>query len=435
MTVETAGTVDADILARAKQIVGSRKVAVTHDWIFARRGGERVLEALLDLFPGADVFYLFGAPHPERVLRLAHAHRFFPSFLQAVPGIARVYKMLLPILPAAMESHDLSGYDLVLSSSHCVAKGIVPAPEARHVCYLHSPMRYAWDQEHRYFPTPPSFARPLEILRRIFLSRLRTWDVASSQRVDAFFANSAFVARRVALYYGRTSEVVHPNVDVERFTHLKPAAPLPTLAATHPPQGKREVLLFSAWVPYKKMRRALEALIAAGVPVVAAGSGAEFDEAHACHNGRAGVTFVPSPTDREVEALYERCHVFLFPPVEDFGIVALEATAAGLWVVAPSKGGTAETVLPGVTGWHFPADDEPAMLAAVREALARDVTAADRAAQLAHARKFSRMRFQSAFLDALASCDARHDARLHARSDPRDKTHTTRTEPMPGAHA
>jgi glycosyltransferase involved in cell wall biosynthesis len=377
---------------RARALSAGKRVAVVHDWIFGRRGGERVLEAILALFPDADVYALFGAPEPARVLRLAQGarHVFRYSFLQGVPLIGRVYKHLLPLLPVAAESFDLSGYDLVVSSSHCVAKGVVPPPQARHVCYLHSPMRYAWDQEHRYFPRAPSLTRPVELLRRLILSRLRVWDVASSARVDALVANSAFVARRARLYYGRESSVVHPNVGVERFEGL---------ARTPSDFESRRVLLFGAWVPYKRMRDALSWLVEAGIPVVAAGQGSDLNAARADFAGRPGVEFVVEPTDAQVEALYARCHALLFPAIEDFGIVPLEAMAAGLWVVAPDVGGTAETVVPGVTGFPFREGSREALLGAVRRALATPSNEDTRAAALAHARKFGTARFQSEFLD------------------------------------
>ena len=351
------------------------KVAVVHDWLFERRGGERVLEAILGLFPKADVYALFGRPDPSTFLQLApgsrHVFRF--SFLQSVPFIGKLYKHFLPLLPAAIEALDLTGYDLVVSSSHCVAKGVIVAPHARHVCYIHSVMRYAWDQEHRYFPRAVSFRAPMELLRRFLLSRLRIWDVTSSARIDSLVANSAYVARRVKLYYGREASVVHPNVGVERFE---------TLVRKEAPESDRTVLLFGAWVPYKRMGAAFDTLVANGISVVAAGHGADLQAAKARYEKGAPSTGAPSakvefvfnPDDAAVEALFARCHVLLFPAIEDFGIVPVEATAAGLWVVAPNVGGTAETVVPGVTGFPFPEGDAKAMVAAVREALAKPVS-------------------------------------------------------------
>lgn len=384
------------------------KVAIVHDWLFERRGGERVLEGILALYPEADVYALFGRPDPSTFLQLApgarHVFRF--SFLQSVPFIGKLYKHFLPLLPVAIEALDLTDYDLVVSSSHCVAKGVVIAPHARHVCYIHSVMRYAWDQEHRYFPRRASLRAPMELLRRFLLSRLRMWDVTSAARVDHFVANSAFVARRVKLYYGREASVVHPNVGVERFE---------TLVREEVPTHKRTVLLFGAWVPYKRMGKAFDALVDAGISVVAAGHGADLLAARARHAKRntkqnsnqnskpntelgaspaTTVEFVLNPSDAEVEALFARCHVLLFPAIEDFGIVPLEATAAGLWVVAPDVGGTAETVLPGETGFPFREGNTTSMIDAVRAALSTPVTPEAREAMRAHAKKFALPRFQ-----------------------------------------
>jgi glycosyltransferase involved in cell wall biosynthesis len=370
------------------------KVAVVHDWLFERRGGERVLEAILGLFPEADVYALFGRADPSTFLQLApgsrHVFRF--SFLQSVPFIGKLYKHFLPLLPVAIEALDLTGYDLVVSSSHCVAKGVIVAPQARHVCYIHSVMRYAWDQEHRYFPRAASIRTPLELLRRFLLSRLRVWDVTSAARIDSLVANSAYVARRVKLYYGREASVVHPNVGVERFE---------ALVRKEAPESERTVLLFGAWVPYKRMGAAFDTLVANGISVVAAGHGADLLAAKARYEKEAPsakVEFVLNPDDAAVEALFARCHVLLFPAIEDFGIVPVEATAAGLWVVAPNVGGTAETVVPGVTGFPFPEGDSKAMVAAVLEALAKPVSKSTREAMTSHARRFALSRFQNELL-------------------------------------
>ncbi|MDX1961559.1 MAG: glycosyltransferase [Pirellulales bacterium] len=355
------------------------RVAVVHDWFFSRRGGERVLEQILGFAPHADLFLLFGKPE---VLRTAASHRTQFSFLASLPGIERYYKYLLPYLPMAIESLDLTGYDVILSSSHCVAKGVIPNPLAVHVSYIHSPMRYVWDMEHEYFPHPPSFWRPWEILRRRRFYRLRQWDVTATNRVHRLLANSGFVARRCQLYYGRTAQVVHPPVELDRFTKISPH-----------PQSPPAALLFGAWVPYKGMRSTLDRLLAANIRVIAAGQGADLDAAARQHANNPLVEFVRQPTDDQVQDLYARARMLVFPGVEDFGIVPLEAQAAGLWVVAPNRGGTVETVRDGVTGTLFPAGDMEALVAATQAALARPVSAVDRDAARAQAERFSLAHF------------------------------------------
>lgn len=365
------------------------KVAVIHDWIFCRRGGEKVLERILNLLPQADLFYLFG--DPKKFLKLQNTHRFFPSFLSKVPFISKIYKLLLPLLPVAIESFDLSSYDLVISTSSCVAKGIVPPPLGRHICYIHSPMRYAWDQEHRYFKKTPALFRPIEILRRLMLSRLRMWDVTSSVRIDTLVANSAFVARRCELYYGKKAVVIHPPVEEHLFNSAFKSSIFPL--------EKRKVLLFGAWVPYKKMYETLQFLVENNIPAIAAGQGKEIEKAHKDFGKQ--VEFFINPTDSQVPQIYSKAHVLLFPAIEDFGIVPLEAMASGLWVVAPNRGGTAETVVDTRTGFTFEESDTVSMLAAVQNALKTDISEANFKNMKSHVEKFSGKEFDRKLLKTI----------------------------------
>ena len=389
-----------DFKSRFKKRAAPLKVAVVHDWIFVRRGGERVLEQILSLVPHADLYCLFG--NPERVLQTESRHRIFRSFLAALPWIEKCYKMLLPLLPTATESFDLSSYDLVLSSSSCVAKGAVPSPLATHVCYVHSPMRYAWDQEHRYFTRAPTLLRPLEVLRRLFLSRLRVWDVTATQRCHALLANSAFVARRCFLYYGKKAHVLYPPVNVERFTRAE-------RLFNSPPAASKKVLLFGAWVPYKEMAEAADVCVQQGYSVVCAGQGKSLQQVASRHKNNAQVEIFFNPTETQVENLFARCHILLFPGLEDFGIVPVEAQSAGMWVVAPRQGGTGETVLDGKTGFHFDAGNKDSMVSALKNAMALNTTPEHVAFMRNHARTFSQDTFLNAYsravLTALESCE------------------------------
>lgn len=384
------------MLQRSENLTGRIRVAVVHDWMFQRRGGERVLESILNLFPQADVYYLFGNPN---VLKLQHNHRFFPSFLAKVPFIEKIYKFLLPLLPLAIEAFDLTQYDLILSSSSCVAKGVIPSPLAKHIAYIHSPMRYAWDQEHRYFKTPVSLLRIHELLRRFFLNRLRVWDVTSAVRCDLMIANSQFVARRCQLYYGRNAMVIHPPVSLPQYNINGAERSGNEGSAQSFNSQRRKVLLFGAWVPYKRMYSALELLLAHDIPVIAAGHGAEFEKA--VQNYGPQIEYVRMPKDSDILAMYARAHVLLLPALEDFGIIPLEATAAGLWVVAPNQGGSAETVIHGKTGFTFHETDPQDMLTQVKHALARDITAEDRQHMQTHAHSFGRSDFEQKYLAAV----------------------------------
>ncbi|APJ03543.1 glycosyltransferase [Silvanigrella aquatica] len=369
------------------------KVAIVHDWMFSRRGGERVLEQILNLFPQSDFYYLFG--NPKKVLKLENNHNFYGSFLSKVPGIEKLYKLFLPLLPTAIESFDLSNYDLIISSSSCVAKGIIPPPLGIHVSYIHSPMRYAWDQEHRYFTKKPLLSRPIEIIRRFLLNRLRIWDVTSAIRIDKMIANSSFVARRCSLYYGKNPEVIHPPVNIKYFNNnLNPHLNTTSI---------RKVLLFGAWVPYKKMFESLKLLVENNIPVIAAGQGADLEKAYAEFHKQ--VEFYINPNDEEIPEIYKKAHTLLFPAIEDFGIVPLEATAAGLWVVAPNKGGTKETVVNQVTGFTFEENSHQDMLSAVKKSLNREINPQDRLNMLEHVEKFSTevflQKFSMAVLESL----------------------------------
>lgn len=349
-----------------------RRVAVVHDWMFSRRGGERVLERILNLYPQADLFILFGDPQNTLVTR--HHHQVTQSFLSKVPGVSKIYKYLLPFFPIAIESLNLSSYDLIISSSSCAAKGVIPPPHAVHISYIHSPMRYAWDMERTYFPdSPPGIFRfrPLHAIRKVLLSRLRVWDTASAARVDAFCCNSEFVKRRIELYYHRKATTITPPVDVEKYYPV----------GKNRPRRQKTVLLFGAWVPYKRMDLALDALrsgLPRDVKILAAGAGELFRQTRERHLHTPNVEFTESPSDAQLADLYLQAHVLAFPGVEDFGIIPVEAMAAGVWVVGPNLGGTAQTIKQGLTGIQFkwiPGDESQSLVnlvSATQEALSWD---------------------------------------------------------------
>ncbi|MES2616165.1 MAG: glycosyltransferase [Bdellovibrionota bacterium] len=386
MTLNTDRAIDSKI-----------RVAVVHDWVFERRGGEKVLERILNLFPQAHLYYLFG--RPLEVLNIKTKPKCFPSFLNKIPFVSKIYKYLLPILPVAIESFDFKDYDLIISTSSCVAKGVIPHPTSKHVCYIHSPMRYAWDQEYCYFKKSPSLLRPLEILRRIYLNRLRIWDVTSSNRIDKLIANSNFVARRCQLYYGKNSEVIYPPTEISRFTLKKH---LPANSA----QFEKKILLFGAWVPYKKFYETLCFLVENNIPVIAAGQGKDIEKAY--REFKHKVEFSISPTDKEVSAIFAKSHALLFPAIEDFGIVTIEATASGLWIVAPNCGGTKDTVVDGVTGFTFQKDNQQEMLFAVKKALAKEIDELDLNNMKNHAAQFSPDIFDAKMLNAINDCLGTH---------------------------
>jgi glycosyltransferase involved in cell wall biosynthesis len=302
------------------------------------RGGEKVLEALAAGFPEAPIYTLFhfaGSVSPA-----LEAHPIVTSFLQRAPGVRRHYRRYLPLFPAAIEDFDLSGFDLVISTSHCVAKGAVPAPGAHHLCYCHTPMRYAWDQEHAYFPRRRGLGARA---RGLALSALRTWDVASASRVDLFVANSRFVAERIRRYYGRESTVLAPPVDTAFFTPGEGG-----------PGGGREnaerpyALVVSALAPYKRVDLAMRAAARAKIDLVVVGDGPGLSALR--RQAGPGVELRGRLDGDALRELYRGAACLVQPGVEDFGIAPVEALACGTPVVAAGRGGVLDIVADGVHG-------------------------------------------------------------------------------------
>lgn len=321
------------------------RVALVHDWLTGMRGGEKVIEALGGLFPEAPLYTLFhfpGSVSPE-----IESHPIRTSFLQGVPGVRKNYRSYLPLFPVAIEELDLSGFDVIVSSSHCVAKGVIPPPDAFHLCYCHTPMRYAWDQEHAYFPNRKGIRARL---RSLALTGLRAWDVSSAARVHLFVANSRFVARRIQTYYGRPAEVVHPPVDVSFFT------PDPKV------QKKEEYcLMVSALAPYKKVEEAMAACEKLGLELRVVGEGPERPRLAAMAGPR--VRFLGKVDGERLRDLYRGALLFLQPGVEDFGIASVEALACGTPVVAVARGGILDVVEDGLHGVLYPDWEGPTALA------------------------------------------------------------------------
>jgi len=302
------------------------KVALVHDWLTGMRGGEFVLEALCRMFPQADIYTLLHIP--GSVSPAIEKHRIRSSFIGRLPDVERRYRWYLPLMPTAIESFRLEGYDLVISSSHCVAKGIRPGG-APHLCYCHTPMRYAWDMYHHYFNHQRMGAAPLFAIERI-IPLMRKWDLASNERVDAFVANSQYVARRIGRIYRREATVVHPPVDVEFFS-------------SGPAQIRGEhYLIVSAFAPYKRIDLALEAFGRMGKKLIVAGGGE--DDARLRAKAAANISFLGPVSKERLRELYKSAAAFIFPGEEDFGITPVEAMACGAPVIAYGAGGALETV-------------------------------------------------------------------------------------------
>jgi glycosyltransferase involved in cell wall biosynthesis len=352
------------------------RVALVHDWLTGMRGGERVLLSLARLFPDAPIHTLLHVK--GSLARELEAREIRTTFVQRLPRVTRRYRHYLPLFPAAVASLDLGGCDLVISSSHCVAKGVRVPTGALHVCYCHTPMRYVWDRFDDYFG-PGRVSAPVRWLIRFFASGLRAWDVATAGGVDGFVANSAYVASRIRRYYGRAAEVIPPPVDTGFFT---PGTPGP---------GAYD-LVVSALAPYKRIELILDAYRGAGWPLTIVGTGPEADRLRA--RAPAEATFLGQVDDPALRELYRGCRAVIMAGVEDFGIVPLEAMACGRPAVVFAEGGGAETVVPGETGAVFE-DPSPASLRAAVDSLTslRFNTGALRTRAL----QFSRDRFEARF--------------------------------------
>ena len=311
------------------------RVAYVHDWLVTYRGGEKVLEALLELYPEAPVYTLFYSPSamPESIRRRTiHV----PKWLNRLKLLR---KALLPLLPSAIESLPLEDYDLVISTSSCVAKGVMVGPHAKHLCYMHSPMRYIWDQRQHYLNRNRSFS-PKEFLIHVLSQRLRIWDVSSNNQIDSFIANSSFVARRIARYYGRPAKVIHPPVELERF--------FPLVAKV----TKGDYFLVAgAFVAYKRFDLAISACEQLGFKLKVVGSGPE--EKRLRKVAGSNTEFVIKPNGDDWVKLFQGAKALLLPGIEDFGITAIEALAAQTPLIALKAGGAIDFVEEGRTGLFF----------------------------------------------------------------------------------
>ena len=324
---------------------GARRVAVVHDWLTGMRGGEKVLEAICTLFPAADLFTLVRVP--GSVSPSIESHPIRVSALRWVPGARRFYRQLLPLFPALVESFDLDRYDLVISSSHCAVKSVTRPGRAVHVCYCHSPMRYGWDQFNAYFGKAQVGPVRHALLRRM-LAGLARWDAATAGRVDAYVANSQYVATRIGRYYNRGSTVVYPPVDTEFYRLSDDRVRRTPARAGSGGRPSASFLMVSALVPYKQVQVAIAACRKVGAALKIVGKGPELPRLQ--QMAGSAVQFLGWRSDEEVRTLYQEATAVLLPGIEDFGMVPVEAQACGCPVVALGQGGAIETVVDGQTG-------------------------------------------------------------------------------------
>jgi glycosyltransferase involved in cell wall biosynthesis len=364
------------------------KIAIVHYWLVGMRGGEKVVEALCEMYPQADIFTHVYVP--EVISERIRQHRVTPTFINSLPRAARMYKTYLPLMPLALEQLDLRGYDLVISSESGPAKGIIAPPEALHICYCHTPMRYIWNMYHDYRNGAGRFTR---LVMPALSHYLRMWDVASSARVDSFVANSATVAGRIQRYYDRKSVVIHPPVDTGAFESVAPS------------ELGDFYLMAGELVSYKRPDLAVRAFNEMKLKLVVIGGGEMLEEIRRIAGPT--ITVMGSQSFEVLKQHYARCRALVFPGEEDFGMVPVEAMASGRPVVAFGRGGATETVVPGLSGLFFNEQTVGAISEAVKRLAEMTI---DPAKISAHAASFGRAQFADkmrSHIDGLLEAKAR----------------------------
>lgn len=347
------------------------KVAIIHYWLVGMRGGEKVIEALCDMYPQADIFTHVYVP--DKVSSKIRQHKVIPTFINSLPRAAAMYKTYLPLMPLALEQLDLRGYDLIISSESGPAKGIVAPADALHICYCHTPMRYIWNMYHDYRNSAGRMAR---LMMPPLTHYLRMWDVTSARRVDSFVANSTTVAQRIHRYYGADSVVIHPPVDVGTFSVAAPS------------ELEDYYLMAGELVSYKRPDLAVRAFNEMKLNLVVIGGGEMIDDIRRLAGPT--VTVLGSQPFDVLKRHYARCRALIFPGEEDFGMVPVEAMASGRPVVAFGKGGATETIETGLSGVFFAEQTVEAISAAVRRLADIEINPEKIAA---HAAQFGRDRF------------------------------------------
>jgi len=361
------------------------KKALVHDWFSVYAGAEKCVESITNIWDDLDIYSLIDFLNDrdrDIILKGKHAHT---SFIQHLPFARKKYRSYLPFFPFAIEQFDLSSYDLILSSSHAVAKAVLTHPGQLHISYVHTPMRYAWDLYHQYLRESGLDHGLKGLLAKKILHSIRQWDSTTVNRVDYYIANSHYIARRIKKVYGVTADVIYPPVDVDKFT-LR--------------ETKEDFYLTaSRMVPYKKIDLIVETFTKLGKKLVVVGTGP--DEKKIKSLAGKTIELLGYQTDAVLIDLMQRAKAFVFAAEEDFGIVPVEAMACGTPVICLGKGGTKETVLDGVTGVHFDQQTTEDLARALQR-FEQIETSFDPQKIRSYALQFSRQRFEKEFAHYVA---------------------------------
>ena len=349
------------------------KVAIVHYWLVNMRGGEKMLEALLEMFPQADIYT--HVYKPEAVSPLIKNRLVFTSRINNLPFAKKLYQLYMPLMPAALIDFNLQSYDLVISSEAGPAKGVVANPNAYHICYCHSPMRYLWDMYHEYFKDASLFVR--FFMKRLIPS-LRLWDITSANLVDRFITNSNYVAKRIRRIYNREAEVVFGPAEIERFLNVER-------------KPSDYYLLFGQVTSYKRADIAIEACVKSGRKLVVAGGGVRKKDRKK-YKKTGLVTFKGRVSDEEAAVLFSQARALLYPGIEDLGLIPIEANAAGCPVIAYRDGGALDTVKENVTGVFFDEQTAQSLIETMNK-FEQNVTFSNRELFNDHVRQFSKAAF------------------------------------------
>jgi glycosyltransferase involved in cell wall biosynthesis len=350
------------------------KVAIVHYWLINMRGGEKMLEALLEMFPQADIYT--HVYNPKAVSAAINCRRVITSKINRLPFAKKLYQLYMPLMPNALLDFNLQQYDLVISSEAGPAKGVVPNPNAYHLCYCHSPMRYLWDMYHEYF-------RGANFIIRFFMKRiipaLRVWDITSANLVDRFITNSEYVAKRILRIYNRSAKVVYGPASIEKYLEVqrKPGD---------------FYLFFGQITAYKRLDIALDACVNSNRKLIIAGGGIN-KKIIKKYKKTELVSFIGKVSDAESITLFSQARALLYPGIEDLGLVPIEAQASGCPVIAYCAGGALETVLEGKTGLFFDEQSPESLIKTLDYFEKNEEAFRERAIFTSHISQFSKLSF------------------------------------------
>lgn len=349
------------------------KVAIVHYWLVTMRGGEKVLEELCKLFPQADIFT--NVYDASKISDTIKSHKIYTTKINNWPMAKKLYQKYMPFMPKAIMDLDLTGYDLVISSESGPAKGVVPSPNAFHLCYCHTPMRYLWDMYHEYFRKSNPIVK---FFMKSMIPSLRLWDVMSSNLVDCFVANSHYVQARIKRYYNRDAKVIFPPCDIEKYVNNQR-------------NPKDFYLFFGQLVGYKRADLAIEACIKSGRKLVVIGDGKSKEAQKYANTGL--ITFTGRVSDEEVAKYLSEAKALIFPGIEDFGIIPVEANAAGCPVLAYKEGGAIDSIKENETGLFFEEQTADAIIECMNKFEQLESSFTNREVFTNHVKQFSKEEF------------------------------------------